>query len=105
MSRTVSSGGLFDHADEHAAFGALALELDLAVHRAEQRVIRAHAHVRARVHLRAALTNEDVAGQNRFAAEALHTEPLGVGLAAVTSAAACLFVCHESVFLRGLSRR
>ncbi len=53
-------------------------------------MIRTHADVRARVHLGAALADQDVAGQNSLAAEALHAQTLAVGVAAVTSAAACL---------------
>ena len=70
-------------------------ELHLAGDLREQRVVRADADVRARAHRRAALANEDVAGQHVLAAEALHAQALGVGIAAVPGTAACLFMCHD----------
>ena len=44
----------------------------------------------AGVELGAALAHEDVAGDDRFTAEALHAEALGVGIAPVTSGPAAL---------------
>ncbi len=48
----------------------------------------------ARVELGAALADEDLAGLDDLAAEALHAEPLGVGVAAVAGAGRALLVCH-----------
>src|SRR6185436_11463842 len=83
-------------AHEGMTFRALLRELDLAVLEREQRVVGAQAHVRARAHGGAALADQDVAGENAFAAELLHAEALAVRFAAVTGTAACLFVCHVS---------
>src|SRR6185312_12702613 len=44
---------------------------------------------------RAALTHDDVAREHLLAAETLHTEALAVRFAAVTGAAACLFMSHD----------
>ena len=44
-----------------------------------------------------ALTDNDVAGAHSFAAELLHAEALGVGIATVTRRAACLFVSHDAL--------
>jgi hypothetical protein len=57
-------------------------------------VVGANAHIRTRVHLRAALTDQNVPSDNTLATEPLDAQTLGVGIAAVTGAAACLFMCH-----------
>src|SRR5579883_2282400 len=69
-------------------------EGDHAVRRGEQGVVAADADVGARVHLGAALADQDVAGEDLLAAEALHAQALAVGIAAVARGAACLFMCH-----------
>src|SRR5690349_4823527 len=93
LVRLVTSLLGFD-AHEGVARGALLRELHAARRRREQRVIRADADVVARAHRGAALANQDVAGENGLTAELLHAETLAVRFAAVTSAAACLFMCH-----------
>ncbi len=65
-----------DDADERVLFNAFLAELYPAVSLREQGVVRACAHVVARTINRAALTNDDVAGQNFLTAELLDTEPL-----------------------------
>jgi hypothetical protein len=50
----------------------------------------------AGAHRGAALTDQDVAGEHGLAAELLHAQALAVRFAAVTSTAACLFMCHVS---------
>src|SRR3546814_4252016 len=55
--------------------------------------------VAARVELGAALAHQDVAGQHALAAELLHAETASGGIAPVARAAACLLMCHGSVFL------
>src|SRR5579871_353466 len=49
----------------------------------EQRVIATEAHTVARVVLCAALTDDDLAGVDRFAAVALDAEPFSLGVAAI----------------------
>ena len=51
----------------------------------------------ARAHRGAALADQDVAGEHGFTAELLHAETFAVRFAAVTSTAACLFMCHVSL--------
>src|SRR5689334_915490 len=81
------------HLDLAARAGA---EGDDAVGGGEQRVVAADAHVLAGVHLGAALADQDVARQDLLAAEALHTETLAVGIAAVARGTACFLVCHRT---------
>src|SRR3954447_18728220 len=63
-----------------AAFGA---ELDGAGSGREQRVVTAAAHVHAWVEVSAALADDDLAGLDDLAAEALDAQPLGGGVATV----------------------
>src|SRR3954447_18172560 len=69
-------------------------EGDHAVGGGEQGVVAADAYIGARIHLGAALADQDVAGENLLTAEALHAQALAVGIAAVARGAACFFVCH-----------
>src|SRR6478752_2921896 len=69
------------HLDLAAGAGA---EADHAVDRGEQRVVAAETDVLAGVHLGAALADQNIARQDLLAAEALHAQPLAVGIAAVT---------------------
>jgi hypothetical protein len=58
-------------ADEFAAFVAFNLKYDFAVGSRKQGMVLAEADVVAGMEMRAALTYDDVAGFDRFAAEAL----------------------------------
>src|SRR4051794_19771956 len=69
-------------------------ELDSTCRQREERVVAATADVGAGVEVRAALANDDLAGVDELAAEALHAEPLRVGIAAVLGRGCALFVCH-----------
>ena len=60
----------------------------------EQGVVAAAADVQAGVEVGAALAHEDLAGVDELAAEALHAEPLRVGVTAVTARGGALLVCH-----------
>ena len=60
----------------------------------EQRVVAAAADVVAGVEVGAALAEDDLAGLDLLAAEPLHAEALGVGVAAVTAGRRALLVCH-----------
>src|SRR6476469_3935848 len=71
------------------------LELDDAVDLGEERVVLAQTDVLAGVELRAALADDDRAPRDRLAAERLHAQVLGVGVAAVTAGALSFFMCHE----------
>src|SRR5436309_6554317 len=95
----------------HVLTAELAIsERDLAVGKRKQGMVLAQADVRPRVPLGAALTHDDVAGANGFAAELLHAEALALAVAAVAGRAACFLMCHDELLLlrtllgRGLSR-
>src|SRR5713101_7125579 len=85
------SGGLRSgggkNADEAAA-AALVLEFDEAGDEGEKRVVLALGDVEAGLVARAALADEDGAGVDELAAEALHAEALAVRVAAVCRGAA-----------------
>src|SRR5690606_19055077 len=70
------------------------VEAHMSVAGGEQRVILADADIAARVVLGAALTHENVPGENELAAELLHAQPLAWRIAPVARAAACFLVCH-----------
>src|SRR5271170_838695 len=76
---------------------ALDAKLDDTVSFGEQGVISADADVDAGAINCAALANQDVARKHILAAEFLDAETLGMRVAAVTSTAACFFVCHEGL--------
>src|SRR6478672_1015259 len=83
-----------DDVDDLAA--ALAAELDRARREGEQGVVTATADVGAGVEVGAALADDDLAGLDDLAAEALHTQVLGVGVATVASGRSALLMCHCS---------
>src|SRR3989440_4251157 len=93
--RARRSGLLGQHAHVQALLGALLLELHLAGHLGEQRMVAADTDVRAGTDRRAALTHEDVPGEHLLASEALDPQAGGVRGAAVLGTAASLFVCHD----------
>ena len=81
----------------HAALLAAlahALETDGAVHQSKQGIIAALADILTRLDVSAALTNEDVAGQNELTVCTLGAQTLCCGIAAVLGAAYALFMCH-----------
>src|SRR4051794_17567431 len=80
------------HLDLAAAAGA---ERDQAVGGGEEGVVATDTDILARVHLGAALADQDVAGHDLLAAEALHAEAASIGIAAVARRAACFFMCHR----------
>src|SRR5580704_12016615 len=55
---------------------------------------RLHAHIHTL--LGAALTDQDVTGEHILTTEALHTQALGVRIAAIACTTACLLMCHET---------
>ena len=77
----------------HAILGATGLELHFAVNQRKHGVVFAKADVFACVIVGAALANDDVASDNRFTAETLHAEALGLRVATVTGRAACFLMC------------
>jgi hypothetical protein len=67
-----------------AAQAAFVLEPHDAGNLGEQGVVLAPADVIPRLQPRAALANQDGAARDELAVKALHTQPLGVGIAAVS---------------------
>src|SRR5688572_8730296 len=57
----------------------------------------------ARMKLGAALTHDDIAGFYQLAAKTLDAQTLGLGIAAVTCAAACFLVCHYALLTLWIS--
>ena len=83
-----------DDVDDPAA--AAGAELDRAGDEREQRVVAATADAVAGVEVGAALADDDLAGVDDLAAEALDAEALGVGVATVAGGGRALLVCHGS---------
>ena len=84
--------------DVHVFATKLAIsERNTAVGESKEGVILAHADVIARVPLRAALTNDDVAGARALAAEELHAQALAFTVATVAAGTACFFMCHDEL--------
>src|SRR5690606_14850416 len=77
-----------------ATLAALVGEPDRAVPQRVQREVAAEADVLARLEPGAALADEDAAGRDELAVEALDAEPLGVAVGAVLGAAYALLVSH-----------
>ena len=65
------------------AVTAHALEVNAAIDQSEQGVIAADADALTRMDVGAALTDQDVAGQNKLTVAALNAEALGLGITAV----------------------
>ncbi len=94
LASGIGKGKLFrrDRIDVHPA--TRAIEANAAVNQRENRVIAAEADVFARQKLGAALADDDVAGDDQFAAKFLHAEPLADAVAAVLNAALSFFMSH-----------
>ena len=69
-------------------------ELDVTGSGGEQGVVVATTDVAARVEVGAALADDDLAGLDDLAAEALDAEALRVGVTAVAGGTKTLLVCH-----------
>ena len=65
------------------AVTAHALEVNAAIDQSEQGVIAADADALTRMDVGAALTDQDVAGQNKLTVAALDAEALGLGITTV----------------------
>src|SRR6266850_2974879 len=94
--RTVRPGG--EHADEAPPPPAI-LEPDDAVDARVETVVPAPADVLARLEDRASLPHQDRSARDELAAEALHSQPLGVAVTAVAGTAARFLVGHCSTSL------
>jgi len=70
-------------------------ELHDTIGQGEKGIVTADADVSTRPKCRAALPNNNTAGRNKFAAEALHAEALRLAVASVTRAPYTFLVCHS----------
>src|SRR5262245_57739879 len=82
--------------DAHEARIAAPLELHVAVHFREQRVVRAEPDVEAGLEPRAALADQDGPARHELAGEPLNAEHLVIRIAAVSRAADTLLVSHRA---------
>ena len=89
-SSSRASGGW--HGNIHAA--AFAVEEHLAINQCKKRVVAAHADANARMHLGAALADDDVAGDDRLTAKFFHAEAFAAGIATVFDGALSFFMGH-----------
>jgi hypothetical protein len=92
MRRAAVSG---DRAHVDVLAVAVHRKLYDAVGQCEERVVFAHADVLAGADARSALADQDVAGNDLLAAEALDAQPLRVGVAAVPGGTRALFRSEE----------
>ena len=76
------------------AVTAHALEVNAAIDQSEQGVIAADANALTRMDVGAALTDQDVAGQNELTVAALDAEALGLGITAVLGRTYAFFMCQ-----------
>src|SRR5512140_1020730 len=104
VQRTFRSGGAYFglllriHADLEAR-AVLVLELHDAVDERVDREIGSEADVAARMPLRSALTDDDVAGDDFLSAELLDATVLRIAVATVSGRAYALFMCHLKFLL------
>ena len=70
------------------------LERHAAIDEREQGMVGAHAHVDARIELRAALTHKDVAGDAFLPTELLDAEATTGRVTTIARRAACFLMCH-----------
>ena len=94
-AKKACASGCSSHVDRVLGQRTLDGKRHMAVHQGEQGVVLAHADIRAGVELGAALTHDDGACADQFAAESLHTEHFGLGIAPVSRRAAAFFLCHD----------
>jgi len=76
-----------------------AIEADATVDERENRIIAAEADIFARQKFRAALADNDVAGDHGLAAEPFYTEPFADAVPAILNATLSFFMSHDLRFL------
>ena len=76
------------------AVTAHALKAHAAIHQSKQGIVAADAHVLAGMDMGAALTHQDVAGQNELTIGALDAQTLRLGVAAVFGRTYAFFMCR-----------
>jgi len=93
------AGDLFLRIDIDATTGLI--EPHATVHESVDCVIATEADILARFKFRAALTDDDVAGDHLLAAEFFDAEPFADAVASVLDAALTFLMCHEWSEMRG----
>lgn len=76
------------------AVTANALEMNAAINQSVQGVIATDADALTRMDVGAALTDQNVAGQNKLTVAALNAEALGLGITAVLGRTYAFLMCH-----------
>ena len=95
LESELSRGGFFG---KHVHARAVAIEFHAAIGEREEGPIAAGADVFAGMKFGAALTNDDAAGGDEFAAVRFYTETFGVTVTTVADASLSFFMCHiESI--------
>src|SRR6478752_410586 len=89
--------GLLGRYDRYKGSALTRQKSDSAIGRGKEGVVFAHADIRAGMPFGAALTNNDVAGDNLLVAELLDAETTACGVAAVARRTACFFMSHGCV--------
>src|SRR5690349_5905204 len=96
MRRSALGGGFgLGRDDRDDATAAAFLEVHLARGAGVDRVVLADAGAEARLELRAALADDDLATGDGLTGEDLHAEALGVGVAAVAAGAEAFLMSHR----------
>ena len=73
----------------------LVLEFDVSVDQSEKGIVGSHSDVVAGVYRSSSLSDDDVAGKNRFAVSLLHAKALGFAVASVLSRADTFFMSKK----------
>ena len=92
LSERLVRGGLGNDVDPPTTL----VELHAAIDQCPNRVITAQTDILAGVELRATLADDDVAGDDRLAAEFFDAEPLADAIAAVLDASLTFLMSHMS---------
>jgi hypothetical protein len=82
------------HADTFAVF-AHSFETNLTVDGRKQRIVGTDTHVVTGVDMGAALTHQNVTGQNKLTVGTFHAETFGLGITAVFGGTNALFVSEQ----------
>jgi hypothetical protein len=75
---------------------ANAFKFDNAVGKCKECIVTAYADVHAGMEFSAALTHEDITGENYLSAKAFNPEALGITIAAVPRTSAAFFMSHKT---------
>ena len=92
----VRGDGSGDWGRDDVDAAAFAVEEHFAIDESEEGVVLAATDAEARMHLRSTLADDDVASDDRLAAELFHAEALAAGIATVFDGALSFFMGHGS---------